>query len=94
MRLTFDVAGTAAEFRRDWFTGSAKLVVGGESISLQRATDIETHFSWSLTKTWTATIDGHLITVEKRRARFLAGFRPQVFRVTVDGAVVAEATGY
>jgi len=36
----------------------------------------------------------HSVVIEKRRERWLAGLRPQQYRVFVDGQCVKECRGY
>jgi hypothetical protein len=94
MKLEFQVGEAPAQFTRNWFTGKATLRVRGTEATLADMLDPSTHFSMSLTKQWRVTIEGHSVVIEKTRPVMLAGFRPQAFRVLVDGKQVAEATGY
>ena len=36
----------------------------------------------------------HEVRIEKERARLVAGFRPQKYRVFVDGTLINECQGY
>ncbi len=52
--------------------------------------------SLSLVKSYefvVGTHERHAVRIEKRRKLFLAGFRPQKYRVFVDGRLVAEHEG-
>ena len=94
MQITIDIAGQSFEFRRNWFTGAASLRVGGAEQTLQSALDPGTHFSLGLIQRWQCQIASHVVIVEKERPRLFAGFRPQTFRILVDGKRVAEQRGY
>jgi hypothetical protein len=94
MKLEFKVGDATAQFNRNWFTGKATLRVRETEAALQHMLDPSTHFSVSLTKQWRVTVEGHSVVIEKTRPVLFAGFRPQAFRVLVDGKQVAEATGY
>jgi hypothetical protein len=94
MRIEFTLDGVTAEFRRNWFTGRAELRVGGKTELLQSPLDLNTHVQLSLMKSWTRQCLGHEVHIEAVRPLLLSGFRPQTYRVLVDGAVVAERQGY
>ena len=94
MKLDFEISGRKAEFTRNWFTGRTTLVVDGHPLTLEDPLDVGTHFSFELTRRWRKSIHGHELVIEKQRPRMFAGFRPQQFRVVVDGTVVAERSGY
>jgi hypothetical protein len=94
MQITVDVAGTPVEFTRNWFTGAVRLRVGGASHTLQSSLDPGTHFSFELIQRWHCQVASHAVTIEKQRPRLFAGFRPQTFRILVDGRLVAEQRGY
>ncbi|TAM55450.1 MAG: hypothetical protein EPN53_02895 [Acidobacteria bacterium] len=94
MRIEFTLGETPIEFRRDWFTGRAELLVGGHVVPLQSPFDPRTHFSFALTRIWRHRIAGHEVVIEKTRPRLVAGFRSQVYRVLVDGEVAAERDWY
>jgi hypothetical protein len=94
MRLAFDVGGTAVEFSRNWFTGRSTLTANGECQVLQSSLDPLTHFSVQLQRRWQCTVNGRQIVIEKQRPALLAGFRPQTYRIFVDGNLVVERTGF
>lgn len=94
MIIRFTVGNAPVEFRRNWLTGRADLVVGDEAVALQSPYNPATHFSLSLTRTWRHNVAGHDVVIEKLRPLLLAGWRRQEYRVLVDGQVVAEAQGY
>ena len=46
---------------------------------------------------WTAvvgTAEQHRVTIEKERARWVAGFKPSKYRILIDGKLVRECNGY
>jgi len=94
MQIEFTLDGAVAEFRRNWFTGRAELRIDGKTDLLQHVLDLGTHVQFSLTKSWRRQCNGHEVTIEVVRPLILAGFRPQKYRVLVDGSVVAERHGY
>ena len=94
MLIAFKVGETLVEFRRNWFTGIASLNTPTETIQLQSFSDISTHFSVKLTTSWSCTISGLNVVIEKTRPLFLAGFRPQHYKVFVDGSLALEQSGF
>ena len=94
MRITIDLDGAPLEFTRNSFTGSTKLRFAGIERRLQDPLDPATHFSLELVQRWECRIAQHVVVIEKQRPRLLAGFRPQTYRVLVDGKLVAEQRGF
>ena len=93
MVIHFEVAHQPASFRWDNITGKAELWALGDYALLQDPWNPATHISFTLNHTWRRQFGDHAIEVTKRRPLLLAGFRPNRFTVTVDDAVVAQATG-
>jgi hypothetical protein len=94
MQITIDLDGQPLVFRRSWFTGTASLQVGGVEHKIQSALDPGTHFSFDLVQRWQCQVASHAVVIEKERPRMFAGFRPQTFRILIDGKLVAEQHGY
>ena len=94
MEIVFKVGDSMATFSRDWMTGKATLAVDGEVRQLQSPLNPMTHFGLQLTRSWVADVHQHKVVIEKSRPRIFAGFRPQAYRIFVEGNVVAEKTGY
>lgn len=94
MRIAFTVDGATAEFRRNALTGRAELIVDGKMEVLQDPLAMGTHVQFSLTRTWKRSHKGHEVVIEKTRTIVFGGFRPQRYRILVDGSVVAEQHGY
>ncbi len=94
MRIEFQVAGTTVVFTRSWFTGATKLVARDTEVTLQSPRELGTHFTVELLQIWEGKVFNHDVVIEKRRPRLFAGLRAQQFRVLVDGALMAERSGY
>jgi hypothetical protein len=94
MLIRFEVAGETVEFYRNWFTGRTELRRGDRIIPLLSALDPTAHFSLTLTRVLQHRLGNHDITIEKVRPLLFAGFRPQSYRVLVDGVEVAQRSGY
>jgi hypothetical protein len=75
-------------------TGQAVLKAGPETIVLQSPLNVTSHFDVKLTRQWQCSVKGHDIRIEKKRPLLLAGFRPQMYRVFVDGELVQERRGF
>jgi hypothetical protein len=97
MNLSFEVGDAdkcRVDFRRDWFTGRATATVDGKTVTLASLTDLSTHISFSLTKRLQLLVRGHEVVIEITRALFFGAFRPQKYRVYVNGSLVEERSGY
>ena len=94
MTIELTIAGRHVIFTRDWFTGSAKLSVDGLEVILQNPLNPATHFSLTLKESWVAYVGERVLLIEKTRPLIFAGFRPQTYRLFVDGAIVTERRGY
>lgn len=85
------------EIKRDWFTGSFKCTANGKEYEIKSPYALGTHFAVSTTHNYTVEVGGekkHLIEIEHSRPRFFGGLRPQRYVVKVDGALVADQTGF
>jgi hypothetical protein len=79
------------DFSFDQFAGNLEIRVDGERL----IKDFRL-LSLRLTKRYEFTVgaqEQHQIAIEKRRKLFLAGFRPQKYRVFVDGQLVQTHEG-
>ena len=97
MRFTLQIGDkekSRLEFSRHWFTGAVQTLVDGQRVGYSSPFS---HFSFTL-KEYFEFLAGktelHKVLIEKQRPLFLAGFRPQTYRVFVDGQLVHEQTGY
>ena len=85
------------EIKRDWFTGSFKCTAKGKDYEIKSPYALGTHFAVSTTHNYTVEVGDekkHLIEIEHSRPRFFGGLRPQRYIVKVDGALVADQTGF
>jgi hypothetical protein len=94
MKLSFDLAGTPMQFERSTWTGTARLRIGDEIVGLQSPFRPSTHFNIHTEQVWRHQAAEHTIEIRKVRPRFFGGFRPNSFTISVDGTIVAEATGF
>jgi hypothetical protein len=94
MQIKFTVGEDPAEFVRSPTTGKAELKLGESTVELQDPMKFSTHFTFKKTTSWTAQPAGHEVTIAVKRPLWVAGFRKSTYTVSVDGAVVAEATGH
>jgi hypothetical protein len=79
------------DFSFDQFMGNLQILVDGET-----AVKDFRMFSLSLTKRYEFTVgieEQHNIIIEKKRKLFLAGLRPQQYRIFIDGQLVQTHEG-
>lgn len=79
------------DFSFDQFVGNLEIRVDGQPV----VKDFRM-LSLKLTKRYEFTVgtdEQHQITIEKKRKLFLAGLRPQQFRVFIDGQLVQTYEG-
>ncbi len=100
MRFTLEVGDkekSKIEFSRNWFTGAMRALVDGRRVAQQSPFSPFTHFSFR--KKWryefsVGKTETHQVVLERERPWLVAGFRPQTYRVFVDGQLVHEQSGY
>ena len=79
------------DFSFDQFMGNLQILVDGET-----AVKDFRMFSLSLTKRYEFTVgieEQHNVIIEKKRKLFLAGLRPQQYRIFIDGQLVQTHEG-
>jgi len=79
------------DFSFDQFMGNLEIRIDG-----QQAVKDFRMFSVSLTKRYEFTVgeqEKHDIIIEKKRKLFLAGLRPQQYRIFIDGQLVQTHEG-
>lgn len=79
------------DFSFDQFMGNLDILVDSQS-----AVKDFRMFSVSLTKRYEFTVgvqEQHAIVIEKKRRLFLAGLRPQQYRIFIDGQLVQTYEG-
>jgi len=94
MQFSFNVGVSEkhqVDFSFDQFAGNLEIRVDG-----QPAEKDFRMFSVSLTKRYEFTVgnqERHDIIIEKKRKLFLAGLRPQQYRIFIDGQLVQTYEG-
>jgi len=79
------------DFSFDQFVGNLNILVDGQS-----AVKNFRMFSLKLTKRYEFTVgveERHNVVIEKKRKLFLAGLRPQQYRIFIDGQLVQTHEG-
>ena len=79
------------DFSFDQFIGNLEIKVDG-----QRVVNDFRMLSLFLTKRYEFTVgtqEQHHVVIEKKRKLFLAGFRPQTYRILIDGKLVQTHEG-
>ena len=79
------------DFSFDQFMGNLSILVDGET-----AVKDFRMFSLNLTKRYEFTVgvaERHNVIIEKKRKLFLAGLRPQQYRIFIDGQLVQTHEG-
>ena len=79
------------DFSFDQFIGNLNILVDGQS-----AVKDFRMFSLNLTKRYEFTVgveERHNVIIEKKRKLFLAGLRPQQYRIFIDGQLVQTHEG-
>ena len=94
MQFSF-IVGTSerhqVDFSFDQMTGNLEIRVDGQTV----VKDFRL-FSLSLTKRYEFTVgnqERHQVVIEKKRKLFLAGLRPQQYRIFIDGALAQTHEG-
>jgi len=94
MQFSFNVGVNEkhrVDFSFDQFIGNLQIMVDG-----QTAVKDFRMFSLSLTKRYEFSVgeqERHDVVIEKKRKLFLAGLRPQQYRIFVDGKLVETHEG-
>lgn len=94
MQFSFIVGTTEkhqVDFSFDQMIGNLEIRVDG-----QTAVKDFRMFSLSLTKLYEFTVgnqERHQVVIEKKRKLFLAGLRPQQYRILIDGTLVQTYEG-
>ena len=94
MQFSFNVGVNEkhrVDFSFDQFIGNLEILIDGD----QAVKDFRM-FSVSLTKRYEFTVgvqERHDVIIEKKRKLFLAGLRPQQYRIFVDGQLVQTYEG-
>ncbi len=93
MRLSFEIAGVSAEYHRNFWTGGAELRVGDDVVWTLSPFRVSTQVQLSTRNLWRVPVDEREVEIAMVRPRFGGGARRKSFTISVDGIVVATATG-
>ena len=94
MKISFNIAGSPAEFRRSPFTNRVELRVGDEVILLQSPYHPSAWFEFQSRRVWRQRVGEHDVEIVKVRSMAPGGgTSPQSYTISVDNTVVAEARG-
>ena len=100
MKFTVEIGDkekSKIEFSRNCFTGAMLALVDGQRVARQSPFSLHTHFSLTTKQRYEFSVgktETHKVVLEKERPWLVAGFRPQTYRVFVDGQLVHEQSGY
>lgn len=100
MKFTLEVGNnerSKLDVSRNWFTGAMHVLVNGDEVAQRRWLAPSTHFSFARKRRYEfaiGKIEKHEVAIEQERPLIMAGFRPQTYRVYVDGELVHEESGY
>jgi hypothetical protein len=95
MQFSFNVGVNEkhrVDFSFDQFMGNVEIKVDGQPTVKELRL-----FSLSLVKRYEFTVgvaEQHAVVIEKKRKLFLAGLRPQHYRIFVDGHLVQTYEGF
>jgi Fas apoptotic inhibitory molecule (FAIM1) len=99
MNFTIEIGDkekSKVEFSHDSFTGSLEILVNGQRVLHQNWLSPATYFSLTLKRHYkfkVGKVEKHKVVIEKERPLLFAPFRPQTYRVFVDGQQVHEQSG-
>jgi hypothetical protein len=100
MKFTLEVGDkekSKIEFSRNCWTGVMKAIVDGRKLMLQSPFSLFTYISFTSRRSYKFSVgnaEKHEVMIEKERPLLFAGFRPQTYRVFVDGQMVHEQQGF
>ena len=92
MEITFNVDNIPAVLTDSAWTGQMELTAGGTTTVIQSLWSLRTHFSYQVTSAWTTEVSGHQVFIERTRQFWLSALRERIYRIKVDGKLVAEQT--
>ena len=101
MRFTVEIGErelTLIDVYRYPFIGTFRIMVDGKVVAKRSALSPLTHFTFpTAVHRYEFPVgegEHHMVVIEHARPFFLAGIRPQTFRVFVDGQLLREVRGY
>ena len=94
MQIDFEVEGKPVQYFRDATTGSSEIRTPDGPLEIDSPLSLGTHINLTLKREKTVMLYGHAVTVEKVRPLLFAGFRKSIYRIFVNGQIVAEQRGF
>jgi len=100
MKFDFEIGGqppVRIVFRRNAFTGTMRITADGQTVGATSPFMPSTHLDDRKVKRYeftTGTGTPHQVAIEHHFPRFFAGFRPQTYRLFVDGSLKKAYEGY
>src|ERR1700691_1794382 len=100
MRFTIEIGQQEKHwisYSRNWFLGTERLSADGELIANRNVFSLSNYASFPLCRRYEFTVgraEPHKVVFEKQRPLLLAGVRPHIYRVFVDGKLVHEQQGF
>lgn len=85
------------DYYRNWFFGTERLRVDGETVAKRSVVSPSNYVSLPLSRRYefsVGTSEPHAVVLEKERPLLLAGARPHKYRVFVDGKLVYAQEGF
>ncbi len=96
MKFTVQIGAKPSllDFYRNPWTGTTRIALDGHVVAGRSALSLLTQFNLEQQRRYEFHADAHDVVVEHERPLLFSGFRPQTYRVLVDGHVVHEEHGY
>ena len=96
MQFTAQIGSKPSQlvFYRSPWLGTMRILLDGHLVAERSPLAFGTHFTFQRLRRYEFHAEAHDVVVEHERPLLFAGFRPQTFRVLVDGKVVHEQHGY
>jgi hypothetical protein len=100
MRFTVEIGDkerSRIEVYRNWFTGTFHILADDKVVAQRRPLSLFTHFNVQMVRRYEFVVghmERHNVVVTHERPIFVAGLRPQTYRVFVNGQLVHEQSGY
>ena len=86
-----------SDYYRNWFRGTERLRANGQIIASRSVVSPSNYISFPLCRRHEFTVgetERHTGVFEKLRPLLFAGFRPHLYRVSVDGKQIFEKQGF
>jgi hypothetical protein len=100
MRFTIEIGEQEKhriDYYRNWFVGTERLSADGDLIASRSVLSHSNYVSFPHCRRYEFTVgrtEVHTVRFEKQRPLLLAGLRPHIYRIFVDGKLVHEQQGF